>query len=503
MAWAMGYARLLAARGKLLARPCFVGVGLASLLFALASPARADFVEYRLPGTDLVILLQGSARVNPGATVSLTHPKFGALYFALNDVRVTQVPTSYSLFDRKLNTAIAAKDADQAMDAADWALNKGLLHGFYKGVDRALMYNPSHVRALAVTRIKEKIAQSLPEETKAEDELRSLVQKSDMKVRLSEHYILLHDTPAAVPEGRKANRAQERLELLERVYESFLLKFYSRGVELKMPTERMKVVLFNKHEDYLNFATRLDPGLQSAAGFWDSRSNVAVFYDQASDSAFESLRQLSAKYQQFREEAIRRKLPQRAEIIRLANTMIQLVNIKQEDQDVSVVSHEATHQMAGNTGLLPRGLPIPVWVHEGLATYFEAPNDAIWAGIGAVNAQRLRWYRALENDRTHSNIDFIVGDQIFTHARTTEAALHGYGQSWALTHYLMEHHFDQLIDYYRRLAQFKPNDEPTAEQLTTVFNAAFGSTRATLDSRWRQYMSTLQTDQDRWLTESR
>ncbi len=488
MAWAMDNWRRLAA--------CACG------WLALTAAASADFVEYRLPGTGDSVLMQGAARINPGATVSLTHPKFGTLHFALGDVRVTKVPSTYSLFDRQLNAAIAARDADLAMRAADWALDKGLLHGFYKAVEKTLEYDPEHSRALTVMRVKQRLEQPLPERTEEEDELRSLVQKSDMKIRRSAHYVLLYDTPDQVPEGRKASRANERLELLERVFESFVLKFSSRGVELQLPSQRLQVVLFNKHEDYLNFATRLDPSLQSAAGFWDSRSNVAVFYDQASDSSFEVLRQLAGKYQQVRDDAIRRKLPNRAEIIRLANTMIQLVNIKQEDQDVSVVSHEATHQMAGNTGLLPRDARIPVWVHEGLATYFESPNDAVWAGIGAVNEQRLRWYRALESDRVHSNINFVVGDRIFRQARTHQAALHGYGQSWALTHYLMEHHFDRLIDYYRRLAELKADEEPTSEQLTEIFNQAFGPVRDTLDEQWRRYMASLQTDTDRWLSES-
>ena len=101
--------------------------------------------------------------------------------------------------------------------------------------------------------------------------------------------------------------------------------------------------------------------------------------------------------------------------------------------------------MAGNTGLLPRHVRIPSWVHEGLATYFETPNGAMWSGIGAVNESRLSLYRALERDREHSNIGFIVGDQIFDYAGSLGAKLHGYGQAWALTHFLMEKHFDKFI----------------------------------------------------------
>ena len=40
-----------------------------------------------------------------------------------------------------------------------------------------------------------------------------------------------------------------------------------------------------------------------------------------------------------------------------------LVEIERENSDIEVVSHETTHQMAGNTGLLPRNVLIPSWTH--------------------------------------------------------------------------------------------------------------------------------------------
>ena len=65
-----------------------------------------------------------------------------------------------------------------------------------------------------------------------------------MKFARSKHFLLLHDT-SPTPEGKsKTTRAQRRLELLETVYESFLLKFCLAGVELDLPKEHLKVVLF-------------------------------------------------------------------------------------------------------------------------------------------------------------------------------------------------------------------------------------------------------------------
>ena len=72
-----------------------------------------------------------------------------------------------------------------------------------------------------------------------EAELRKFVGLPEMKVKLSKHFLLLHDTPDTLTRG-KLTRADERLQLLETVYECFLLRFYAYGVELEIPKERLQ-----------------------------------------------------------------------------------------------------------------------------------------------------------------------------------------------------------------------------------------------------------------------
>jgi hypothetical protein len=110
-------------------------------------------------------------------------------------------------------------------------------------------------------------------------------------------------------------------------------------------------------------------------------------------------------------------------------------------------------------------------------------------------------YRELERDRQHSNIDFIASDEVFTHARTEDAILYGYGQSWALTHFLMEKRFPQLMTLYRRLGEMPPDVILSPEVLTKAFNEVFGEDRTRLDSDWRTYMRSLKTDLEKVLEE--
>jgi hypothetical protein len=461
-------------------------------LVVISSQARADIVFYQLGG-GMTVVLQGKTTVNAGGTVTFNHPKLGTMYFKLESgTEVKKVPTLQEQFNKQLGRAGA--DGDKRFAAAQWALRHGLLPQFYEAVNKTLEINPQHPRALLIKKLKTLMEQPIADSSKEEKEMRDLIGRPEMKVQMSKHYILLHDTDPKPAKNRKVPRAQERLDLLEQVYESFLLKFYASGVELEIPKERLKVVLFQNHQDYLFFATKLDAGLSRAAGFWSSDNNTAVFYDNGTTEEFQQLVKMTEDLQDFKKDAVRARVGGAADIRRMADTLQYIVNMERENLDIEVVSHEATHQMAGNTGLLPRDVRIPSWVHEGLATYFETPDGASWGGIGTVNKDRLEWYRMLEPDREHSNIDFIVGDQIFDYAGNHASKVHGYGQAWALTHFLLEKHFDGFIAFYRRLGEMPPEVILSQDSLNQMFDECIKLDRRSLDAQWRAYMRSLKTD---------
>ena len=472
-------------------RPVIAALALGLALAPLAS-ARADVCFYTLPGGKYRVILQGSAGINPGGTATFTHPKFGKIHFAVEDVEIRKVPTLPQQFTRVLGRA--GNDAEKCMEAAQWALRHGLLPQFYTAIDKTLAANPNHPRAALVKKLKAEMDADLGDASKQVEEMRKLVGRRDMKIKQSKHFVLMHDTPDKPVRG-KNTRADERIQLLETVYECFLLRFYAYGLELEIPKERLKVVLFNDYNDYRQFSLRLSPSLASASGFWSPGNNTAVFFDHGTNEEFKLLAQLNKELQQRKADAQRDRGRGAADIVRLADTLSLLTEIAREDSDIEVVSHETTHQMAGNTGLLPRHVRVPSWVHEGLATYFETPNGASWGGIGAVNDSRLKLYRVLAPDKEHSNIDFIVGDQIFDYAGNTYTTLHGYSQAWALTHFLMEKHFDKFIAFYRRLGEMPPDLILGQIALTELFDEAFtGIDRRSLDAEWHAYMEGLKTD---------
>jgi hypothetical protein len=462
--------------------------------FVLTPAIVADIVEYRLPGTksELVIVLQGRTK-KAGQSLSYMHPKFGRLIMGVGNYRLHPTRSPKELFERKLFKAKNSDDIHDLIDLAKWCVRYGLIDEVYKTAAIMLDKDPKNEIALGIRSLYSKTHRDLGKSEKEEAYLRRAVKKSGMQIRKSAHYILIHDTA----DGDDVSRADERLRLLEQVYESFLLKFYTEGIRISVPKRRLKVVLFRERPDFLAFSSKLGPSMASVAGFWHMKSNLAVFFDQGESDRFKSVREAERIFQAQATYAKknRKRIANVAEIVRSAEALTMILKIAREDADIEVVSHEATHQMAGNTGLLPRNIQIPTWVHEGLATYFEAPEDATWSGVGAVNQDRLDRYRQLDGDDKHSNVDFIVGNEIFSTAETLDATLHGYGQSWALTHFLVERHFDKYTAFLASLSKM-PADQPLpASTLRKAFHTAFDvEDTTTLNHEWKSYMRQLRTD---------
>lgn len=470
----------------------------------LVSSSLADLVLYRVPGTELVFILQGKANVNPGATVTFRHATFGNLYMSASDVKIFKVPSVQSQASNKLSAAKGSGKVSQCLDAARYALKIGKLNTFYDACKAAWEIAPNDDRVKKLVEMKMAIDKPVMIDPAQEKIMRDFTKnRTDMKFIRSKHFLLLHDTGDKIEKRTRKTRAQERLELLETVYESFMMKFCLEGVELDVPDKLLMVVLFAEHKEYLQFVNLIGPELVSAAGFYDRDDNIAVFYDQGTDESFEALNEINEAIQHHRDEIVRRKISGMAEVIRFADTLSLLIEVKRENLDIEVVSHEATHQLAGNTGLMPADVPIPLWAAEGLATYFESPKQAAWSGIGAVNSERLGWYRELAPITKISNIDFIASDQIFTRSANNFTTLHAYGQSWALTHFLMEKHFDKLVAYYRALGELPKGKRASSADLQKVFDKVFAEEKEGLDGQWRSYMRSLKTDLEQTLEDAR
>jgi hypothetical protein len=466
-------------------------------LFVLPASARGDMVLYTVPGTDLTFKLMGKVTVNTGGTVSYRHRR-GTLHFGATDCRIVRTQSTLQLYGAARSKARREGTADAYLDLALWCVEKGMLKEADLALQDAWKADPNHKRVKLMVQLVRYRRGTVESSPSVELEMRKFVKSDSMKVARSRHFLLLHDTSDEKDPHYGMTIAQHRLDLLEKVYDSFYMKYALEGFPLRVPREPLRVVLFDDHADYLNFVRILSPVLKMTSGFYSPQENIAIFYRQKTDEAFDGANRLVEILRALREQMRRTRVAGGGEIIRFAKTLELLVDIDGENQEIEVVTHEATHQLAANSGLLDREAFQVRWAHEGLASYFESPKDATWAGMGAVNTQRLGYYRILSRDPEHSSIEFVVTDKIFDYASSNFSVMAAYGQAWALTHFLMDQHLAELLQFYKKMAVDNfdtPRDDAWREKTFTTFKECFGDVGA-LELEWRHYMRELRTSDE-------
>ncbi len=460
------------------------------LMTSWVDRAAGDFVFYRLPGTKLQAILEGKTKVLGGRLLEYTHPTFGSMALSLDDAVVVKAPTRQDEFKKLALKASKSKDIQDYLEAANQALKRGLIKEFYECCSEAYKIDPEHLTVKRLVEARRLVKKPLGDHAAVEKALRESAGISKLKVEVSPHYVLLHDTSDSKV-GRKT-RAKARIELLEKVYESYFMKFALDGVVLEPPSEHMMVLLFAEESTFQRYATLFGPELQTAVGFWSPKDNVGVFYDQGTTKQMKLLASIADEMQ--KSKVRMRGTAASQDMAHLANSFELLVKVAREESDIEVVSHEATHQLAGNTGVLPRGKIGARWAHEGLASYFETPAGAGWGGIGAVNQTRLADYRVVARDLNRRRLELIVSDQLFYIARDLGEAVEAYGQAWALTYFLMETRFEKFLVYYRKCSMFE-DDAPVAKRVQ-VFSEVFGDLRS-LENEFHRFMETVKSDVDR------
>ena len=159
---------------------------------------------------------------------------------------------------------------------------------------------------------------------------------------------------------------------------------------------------------------------------------------------------------------------------------------------MATIIHEATHQIAFNSGLQTRFADIPLWVSEGLAVFFETPDLQSargWRTIGALNAGRLAQFRQYPGN---ASLQFTQDADLRRQANSRHAnGLDAYAEAWALNYYLLHHHPRQYAAYLKMLSK-KPQlvwDDP--ETRVAEFQEAFGENLGELDADFLRYMQKL------------
>lgn len=273
------------------------------------------------------------------------------------------------------------------------------------------------------------------------------------------HYVLVYNTSEAY--------VQWVAELFESLYRRFYNYWKTKGVRLEEPRFPLVAVVFSNKASYLTYAEReIGETARSMIGYYNMKTNRMVSYDLTGIDGL---------------------LPAGT---RVPNSRViqQILSRPQAERTVATIVHEAVHQLSFNSGLQVRLAGNPLWLSEGMAMFFESPDQSAkgWGAIGRVNVHNLRLFLQYLPQRSENSLEtLIVDDARFRDAAT---AVHAYPESWALTYFLLRTKSREYVAYLQELAELEPFTEVTGRERLDTFKQHFGSDLQKLDREFVNYI---------------
>lgn len=286
---------------------------------------------------------------------------------------------------------------------------------------------------------------------------------SGFQIYQTAHYTICHNTSPAYAAWCGA--------LYERLFLAFRNYWNRRGFDLPEPPMPLVAFVFDDKDSYGDYAkTEVGEAYQSIIGYYSLRTNRVTMYDL---TGAQGLRGAGSR------------LTSTAQINRL---LMQ----PGAERMVATIIHEATHQLAFNSGMHTRYADIPLWLSEGLAVYFETPDlrsSKGWRNIGDVNRFRLSQFRQFLQRRPENSLLTLLADD--GRFRQSKTALDAYAEAWALNYYLIRQKPKEYAAFLKATAEKPPLIYDSPEERVAEFLQAFGNDLKGLDEDFLRYMRTV------------
>ncbi len=290
-------------------------------------------------------------------------------------------------------------------------------------------------------------------------------------------------------------RVRAYCRLFEDVYRQFYIYFSTRGLPISQPEFPLVAIVFPDRKSFHDYCRKDGfPASTGLAGYYLTTTNRIALSgvqmqslsgdpaDPSSTTARVGLSDL------FRANDASASLPSPADLQWSNNRWAPTVagNVK------DTIIHEATHQVAYNTGLHSRIGENPRWVVEGLATVFEAPgtrqNSRNLPAKTRINRERyIRFGSFVKRRRKPKSLAAFVGSDEMFRTRTLDA----YSQAWALSFFLIDTRPAQYARYLKTIATRDPFEAYTAPRRVADFKQAFGADLDWLDVRFLRFVERL------------
>jgi len=282
------------------------------------------------------------------------------------------------------------------------------------------------------------------------------------KILKTDHYLIAYQTEHAYAKW------------VRQLYEGRLYKAFDgfweqkKKLTLQDPKFPLVVIIFKSKAEYQRYVDRdLGPG-QDIVAYFHMQTNRVVMYDLTAGD----------------------RRP--GENISSTRRIEEIFQNPAAVYMVATIIHEGTHQLMFNRGVQTRFADTPLWMNEGLAIYFEAPNlrnRRGWTKPGLVFGQRLYRFRNTLQTRPKDSIQRLLTDD----ARLTNpaTAADGYAEAWAFNHFLLNRRSKDYIDYLKEHSEKPPLVEADAQQRLEEFKKHFGDNFEKLERDFLQYVRTL------------
>lgn len=281
---------------------------------------------------------------------------------------------------------------------------------------------------------------------------------ASFRVDATDHYVIASSTPKAWSTWTG--------QLLERMQIAFQSYWKNRRFELHPPAALLPVLILSDQTQFAKMAEfDRTPASAKGQGYFLVTANRIVLFDLTARDAAPP-----------------------------ATTIAQVQRrVQQVPASVATVVHEATHQIAFNRGMHRRYADNPVWLTEGMAMYFEAPDLKSrrgWSTIGKVNRSRLSRFRGfLKGNREANSIETLI--QSNDRFADADSAFDAYSEAWALTYFLIQTRVRDYSRYLKVVSQKPPLQWDMPEERLTEFQSAFGSDLTRLNRELLSFTSRL------------
>jgi hypothetical protein len=282
------------------------------------------------------------------------------------------------------------------------------------------------------------------------------------KIIETDHFVVCYNTSDVY--------ARWNANLYERMYKGMRRFWKEQGVDVCDARFPMVALIFRTQQEYLDYAKRDFNGAENTFGYYIQTTNRLATFDL---TGVEGMIPPGMKIQ--REELI-----------------TEIFSRPEAERQVATILHEACHQIAFNTGLQKRLGDNPLWVSEGIATFFESPDfnsSTGWGGTGKVNRYNLANLRAYGLNRpADSLLKLLSNDDLLRNSNTATAA---YAESWGLTFFLIKRRSKQYVEYLSLLESRSPGEKADSKQRLDDFKKCFGEDLVSLDKEFVRFIGSL------------